>query len=340
MPPARRPAARRRRRAPRRPSAGTRRRAERRPARASPPSGAGERDDRAEEVGVERRVEDEAAGAAARRRRRARAGSASPTVSHIVSSATGYVAGSSEDAQQPRRQPGQGRPTGARRKDADTPATIAQRPERSAPAVWPARGRRASVACWLDEERPQRRAPSLAARGRPRPAGRSPAARGPASQRRATRLVEAKAAGEGRDEVLQAAGRRAAHQRRAAARFPGGPSRAAALRPRRAEGRAAHLRVRRIDPRFHDRPGVEFMVKVRRGDREDDRLDAAPRPDRPPRAPRLWIPVDVDLARYAGARPRAGPRDARLRGDRRRRRARSGARRGDRGRGARPRSRS
>jgi arylsulfatase A-like enzyme len=49
----------------------------------------------------------------------------------------------------------------------------------------------------------------------------------------------------------------------------------------------------------HDRPGVEFVVKVRHDGREDvlwtQLLDPVSRP-----AHRRWMPVDVDLAKYAG----------------------------------------
>ena len=54
-----------------------------------------------------------------------------------------------------------------------------------------------------------------------------------------------------------------------------------------------------IDPRFHDRPGVEFVVKVRRDGREDVAwtlvLDPIARPEH-----RAWLEVDADLARFAG----------------------------------------
>ena len=127
------------------------------------------------------------------------------------------------------------------------------------------------------------------------------------------RLVEAKAAGEGRDEVLRrgAEGLRLDDVLRRG--FPAGPP--GRLRFTLDVPKAARLIFAcGLDPRFHDRPGVEFTVKVKRGDREDvvwtQVLDPIAHPEH-----RLWVPVDVDLASYAGAGPRARPRDARLRGD-------------------------
>jgi arylsulfatase A-like enzyme len=54
-----------------------------------------------------------------------------------------------------------------------------------------------------------------------------------------------------------------------------------------------------IDPRYHDRPGVEFTAKVKRGGREDvvwsQLLDPISRPDH-----RAFVAAEVDLARFAG----------------------------------------
>ena len=54
-----------------------------------------------------------------------------------------------------------------------------------------------------------------------------------------------------------------------------------------------------IDPRFHEKPGVEFTVKVKRDKREDVAftllLDPIAHPEH-----RVFVPVDVDLARFAG----------------------------------------
>ena len=55
-----------------------------------------------------------------------------------------------------------------------------------------------------------------------------------------------------------------------------------------------------IDPRFHDRPGVEFVAKVLRDGREEIvwtlLLDPIARAEH-----RAWVAVDVDLAKQAGA---------------------------------------
>jgi len=54
-----------------------------------------------------------------------------------------------------------------------------------------------------------------------------------------------------------------------------------------------------IGPAFQDRPGVEFVVKTRRNSREDvvftKLLDPLSHPEH-----RLWVPVEVDLAKQAG----------------------------------------
>jgi hypothetical protein len=54
-----------------------------------------------------------------------------------------------------------------------------------------------------------------------------------------------------------------------------------------------------IDPRFQEKPGVEFVVKVKRDKREDVAfslvLDPIARPEH-----RGLVPVDVDLSRFAG----------------------------------------
>jgi arylsulfatase A-like enzyme len=56
-----------------------------------------------------------------------------------------------------------------------------------------------------------------------------------------------------------------------------------------------------IPPERHDRPGVEFVVKVKRGDREETAftllLDPVSR-----RIHRRWVPEEIDLSRWAGER--------------------------------------
>jgi arylsulfatase A-like enzyme len=111
-------------------------------------------------------------------------------------------------------------------------------------------------------------------------------------------LVEATAAGAGRQEVLDAAKRGLRSNDVLRRGFPAGPPgrlRFALDVPRRARLQLACA----IDPRFHGRPGVEFVAKVRRGGREDvvwtQLLDPISRPEH-----RLWVTADVDLARHAG----------------------------------------
>ena len=112
------------------------------------------------------------------------------------------------------------------------------------------------------------------------------------------RLVEATAAGKGRDAVLEA-GRRGLRLNDVLQRgFPAGPP--GRLRFTLDIPKGARLQLAcAIDPRFHDRPGVEFVVKVKRDGREEvvwtQLLDPISRP-----AHRAWVPADVDLARDAG----------------------------------------
>jgi arylsulfatase A-like enzyme len=111
-------------------------------------------------------------------------------------------------------------------------------------------------------------------------------------------LAEAAAAGTERDAVLER-GRQGLRLNDVLYRgFPAGPPgrlRFALAIPRGARLQAAVA----IDPRFHDRPGVEFVVKVIRGGREEvawtELLDPIARAEH-----RAWVPIDVDLARFAG----------------------------------------
>jgi arylsulfatase A-like enzyme len=64
--------------------------------------------------------------------------------------------------------------------------------------------------------------------------------------------------------------------------------------------KGAHLRFAcGIPADHHDRPGVEFVVKVRKGGREETVWTLLVDPVSHPQH-RLWVPVDVDLSRYAG----------------------------------------
>jgi len=114
----------------------------------------------------------------------------------------------------------------------------------------------------------------------------------------ADRLVEATAAAEGREVVLAAAkhGLRLNDVLRRG--FPAGPP--GRLRFALDVPKGARLQLAcAIDPRFHERPGVEFVVKVKRNDREDvvwtQLLDPISRPEH-----HAWVPVDLDLAKHAG----------------------------------------
>jgi arylsulfatase A-like enzyme len=116
--------------------------------------------------------------------------------------------------------------------------------------------------------------------------------------RSSDRLVEATAAGHDRDGVLKAGERGLRINDVLLRGFPAGPP--GRLRFALDIPKGGRLRVScAIDPRFEDRPGVEFVVKVRREGREDvawsQLFDPISRPEH-----RGWVAVDVDLAKYAG----------------------------------------
>ncbi len=111
-------------------------------------------------------------------------------------------------------------------------------------------------------------------------------------------LVEAAAAGMEREAVLERAAQGLRLNDVLHRGFPAGPPgrlRFALDIPRGARLQAAVA----IDRRFHERPGVEFVVKVRRDGREDVAwtllVDPLARAEH-----REWVPIDVDLARFAG----------------------------------------
>ena len=69
-----------------------------------------------------------------------------------------------------------------------------------------------------------------------------------------------------------------------------------------------------IPAEYHDRPGVEFVVKVRQsGSREDVAWSLAARTRSSMPAHRRWVDAEVDLVEVRRPRPRARPGDARLR---------------------------
>jgi arylsulfatase A-like enzyme len=113
------------------------------------------------------------------------------------------------------------------------------------------------------------------------------------------RLVEARAAGHDRGAVLDAAERGLRIHDVLYRGFPAGPP--GRLRFRLDVPRGARLNFAcGIDPRFHDRPAVEFVVRLRRDERETvvwtRLLDPISRA-----GDRRWVKADVDLDRYAGA---------------------------------------
>ncbi|HVO10235.1 MAG TPA: sulfatase [Vicinamibacteria bacterium] len=115
---------------------------------------------------------------------------------------------------------------------------------------------------------------------------------------RADRLVEASAAGQGREAVLQAGSRGLNIDddlQRGFAAGPPGRLRFVVDIPR---GGRLHVACG-IDPRYYQRPGVEFFVKVRRQGREDlvwsQLLDPIAHPEH-----REFVQAEVDLSRWAG----------------------------------------
>ena len=112
------------------------------------------------------------------------------------------------------------------------------------------------------------------------------------------RLVEASAASEGREALLATAKRGLRIGDVIHRGFPAGPP--GRLRFTLEIPKGARLDFAcAIAPRFHDRPGVEFVVKVKRAGREEvvwsRLLDPLSRPD-----DRGWIEAHVDLAGHAG----------------------------------------
>jgi arylsulfatase A-like enzyme len=112
------------------------------------------------------------------------------------------------------------------------------------------------------------------------------------------RLVEATAGVAGREEVLDASKRGLRLNDVLRRGFPAGPP--GRLRFTLDISKGARLQLAcAVDPRFHDRPGVEFVVKVKRGEREEvawtQLLDPISRPEH-----RGWVPADIDLAKHAG----------------------------------------
>ena len=114
------------------------------------------------------------------------------------------------------------------------------------------------------------------------------------------RLVEADAAGAGREAVLAAASRGLRIGDVLRRGLPAGPPGRLVFAldvPR--DGRLAFACG--IDPRFHDRPGVEFFVKARAGDGRETIVWSRVLDPIAREADRGWVESEVDLASYAGA---------------------------------------
>jgi len=112
------------------------------------------------------------------------------------------------------------------------------------------------------------------------------------------RLVEATAAGQAGHAVLEA-GQHGLRLNDVLHRgFPAGPPGRLRFVLDIPEGARLKLACA-IDSRFHDRPGVEFVAKVKRDGREEvvfsQLLDPISRPEH-----RGWVAADVDLAKVAG----------------------------------------
>jgi arylsulfatase A-like enzyme len=115
---------------------------------------------------------------------------------------------------------------------------------------------------------------------------------------RTDRLVEARVPGLDRDGVLAAAARGLRVDDVIHRGFPAGPPGRLVFSVDIPRGARLEFACA-IDPRQHDRPGVEFTVKVRRGGREDivwtRLLDPIARRDH-----RRWVDAEVDLSRDPG----------------------------------------
>jgi arylsulfatase A-like enzyme len=112
------------------------------------------------------------------------------------------------------------------------------------------------------------------------------------------RLVEAISAGQDRATVLALGNKGLRIDDVLLRGFPAGPPSRLRFKLDLPEHGRLHFSCA-IDPRYYDRPGVEFVVKVRRGGREDvvfwQLLDPIAHVEQ-----RGWVPVTIDLARFAG----------------------------------------
>ena len=113
------------------------------------------------------------------------------------------------------------------------------------------------------------------------------------------RLVEAKVAGRGKPWVLGQAGKPVRIEDVVYRTLPAAPESRLVYRldiPKGARLSFAYA----VAPEYHERPGVEFSVKLRRAGREDVAFLSLADPLQKP-AHRSWLVADVDLSRFAGA---------------------------------------
>jgi arylsulfatase A-like enzyme len=113
------------------------------------------------------------------------------------------------------------------------------------------------------------------------------------------RLVEARAADSSREALLDAGARGLLINDVRYRGYPAGPPGRLVFDVDIPEGARLDF-VCAIDPRFHERPAVEFFVRVREGDGPEDLvwsqlLDPITRPEH-----RRFVPVSVDLSEHAG----------------------------------------
>jgi arylsulfatase A-like enzyme len=111
-------------------------------------------------------------------------------------------------------------------------------------------------------------------------------------------LVEAQAAGRDRTWVLSQTGRHIRLNDVAVRALPASPP--SRLRYKVDIPKGAHLALScGIPSEYHDRPGVEFVVKVKSGDREEIAWSLVVNPLEKAEH-RRWVDADVDLGRFAG----------------------------------------
>ena len=237
------------------------------------------------------------AAAAARTRPRARAGSPSPRRPTSSRRPRGRSAGSSATQRSRTASPARVRARRPRRKEPDTSATLAQRPREGRSRFAGAPGAVLALPCWPDEtDRSLRRSPPpspSAACGRPpEPVDLLGAG---------DRLVEATR--RRRRAARPVLGRREARppHRTTSSAAASPPARPSRLRFALDIPKGARLQLAcAIDPRFHDRPGVEFVVKVKRRRARGRSSGRSSSTRSPAPSTARGCPLDVDLAKHAG----------------------------------------